>query len=98
VGCKMDSRFILALKAHSWLKWFCCPHCGSNSTISKNGRCTICDEQLVLVREEVIKNEIIDDIAENNSNFLMPWEPGPSFYYHVQWIQWAGTGIEVDIS
>jgi hypothetical protein len=91
----MDKNFILALKAHSWLKWFCCPHCGSNSTISKNGRCTICDERLVLVRDEIIES---NDIAENDSNLLMPWVAGPSFYYHVQWIQWAGTSIEVDIS
>jgi hypothetical protein len=98
VGCKMDSRFILALKAHSWLKWFCCPHCGSNSTISKNGRCNICDENLVLVRDEIIENDIVNDIAENDSNLLMPWEAGPSFYYHVQWDPMPYARIEVDIS
>jgi hypothetical protein len=94
----MDDGFILALKAQSWLKWFCCPHCGSSSTISKNGRCTICDEQLVLVRGEKFEKGIVNDIAKNNSNLLMPWIDGPSFYYHKQWDSMPEIRIEVDIS
>jgi hypothetical protein len=94
----MDDRFILALKAQSWLKWFCCPHCGSNSAISKNGRCTICDDQLVLVRDGKFESDIIEEMTKNNLNILMPWIDGPSFYYHKQWESMPDIRIEVDIS
>jgi len=45
----MDEEFVLTLASQSWLKWFCCPHCGSDCTISRTGRCTECNEHLVLV-------------------------------------------------
>lgn len=89
----MDAEFILTIKSKSWLKWFCCPNCDSNFAISKNGRCNICDEHLVLKQDRSIEasNVIINDIVKNDSNSLMPWEQGSSFYYHAQWIQWDAS-------
>ena len=50
----MDAEFILALASQSWLKWFRCPHCYRDYTISKDGCCTECDEHLVLVRSQAV--------------------------------------------
>ncbi len=91
----MDTKSVLILKSQKWLKWFCCPHYDSNFPISKNGLCTNCNEQLVLVRDQPIESENLNDIAENNSNFLMPWEIGSSHYYHEQWIQWINPRFEI---
>jgi hypothetical protein len=96
----MDLEFVLTLKSQGWLKWFCCPHCGSNFAISKSGRCNVCDEYLVLKRGKSIEfeSDVLNDITDNKSNILMPWEVGSSFYYHMQWIQWDGPRLEIDIS
>ena len=82
----MDEAFVLTLASQSWLKWFSCPQCGSDYTISKNGRCTECDEPLVLVRSKPVACNI-RSCCPGNLNFLIPWQPGPSFYYHNQWNQ-----------
>ena len=96
----MNAEFIMILKSHKWLKWFCCPHCGSSFAISENGRCNACDEYLVLIKDRTFKfeSDIANDIMENDSNSLMPWELGSSFYYYSQWIQWDAPGIDIDIS
>jgi hypothetical protein len=87
----MDAEFVLNLASSSWLKWFCCPHCGSDYTISKNGRCTACDEHLVIVRSQEAGSDILND-------FLIPWQTGSSFYYHLQWNQLVRPIIEVNNS
>ena len=91
----MDEEFILTLASESWLKWFSCPHCGSDYTISKNGRCTECDEPLVLVRSRPVGCNNIRSGCPGNLNFLIPWQPGSSFYYHIQWNQLAVPMKEV---
>ena len=94
----MDLGFILTLKSQKWLKWFCCPHCGSNFPISRNGLCTNCNEPLVLMRDQMMEREPVSEFAENNTNLLMPWEIGPLHYYHTQWIQWTVHKLEIDNS
>jgi hypothetical protein len=96
----MNAEFILNLKSHSWLKWFCCSNCGREFAISENGRCNVCDGYLVLKRDKTVEfeSDVINNLVANNSDSLMPWELGSSFYYHAQWIQWAGPRLEIDIS
>ena len=84
----MDAEFVLTLASQSWLKWFSCSHCGSDYTISKNGRCTDCDEHLLLVRSRAVGCDILNGCPVN-LNFLIPWQSGSSFYYHTQWNQLA---------
>jgi hypothetical protein len=93
----MDAEFVLTLASSSWLKWFCCPNCGSDYTISKNGRCNACDEHLVLVRNQGVRGDILDGFS-GNLNFLIPWQTGSSFYYHLQWNQLVSPTIEVNNS
>ena len=80
----MDAEFVLTLASQSWLKWFCCPHCGSDHYTSRDGRCTECNEQLVLVRNQAVGCDILDGLT-GERNFLIPWQTGSSFYYHNQW-------------
>ena len=80
----MDAEFVLTLASQSWLKWFSCPHCDSDCTISKTGRCTECNEHLVFVRSEAVGCNILNGFS-GKLNSLIPWQPGSSFYYHTQW-------------
>jgi uncharacterized protein with PIN domain len=93
----MDGEFVLTLASQSWLKWFCCPHCGSNYTMSKTGRCTECNQLLVLVRSQAVGCDILDGISSKLS-FLIPSQTGSSFYYHNQWNRLVSPMIEVDNS
>ena len=90
----MDEAFVLTLASQSWLKWFSCPQCGSDYTISKNGRCTECNEHLVLVRSQTIRCHIFDG-CPGNLNFLIPLITGSSFYYYAQWNQLPNPSIEI---
>ena len=84
----MDEEFVLTLASQSWLKWFSCSHCGSDYTISKNGRCTDCDEPLLLVRSRPVKCNFFS-VNPSNLNFLIPWQSGSYSYYYTQWNQLA---------
>ena len=88
----MDAEFFLTLASQSWLKWLSCPHCDSDCTISKTGRCTECNEHLVSVRSEVVGCNIINGFS-GKLNSLIPWQTGSSFYYHVQWNQLTTSPI-----
>jgi hypothetical protein len=91
----MNPEFIIALTVQPWLKWFCCPHCGNNYAISKDGRCSFCDEDLVIVSDSVVESDIL---MECSSNLGMPWVGGSSYYYHTQWTKWISNEIEFDNS
>jgi uncharacterized protein with PIN domain len=93
----MDAEFVLTLASQSWLKWFSCPHCGSDHPTSRNGRCTECNEHMTLVRNEVIESDVLNDFS-GKLNSLIPWQPGSSFYYHNQWNRLVNPIIEIDNS
>ena len=80
----MDAEFVLTLASQSWLKWFTCSLCGSEYLTSRNGRCTQCNEHLVLVRSQAVDSDVLDGLS-GNLNSLIPLQTGSSFYYHVQW-------------
>ena len=95
----MDEEFVLTLvltlASQSWLKWFCCPHCGSDYPTSRNGRCTQCDEQLVLAKNQAVGSDVIDGFSRR-LNSLIPLQTGSSFYYHNQWNQLVNPILERD--
>ena len=93
----MDAEFLLTLASESWLKWFCCPHCGNDYTISKNGLCNECNEQLVLVKNSTAKSNIINGFS-CKLNSIIPGQIGLSHYYHAQWNQLSIPVIELDHS
>ena len=86
---------VLTLASQSWLKWFCCPHCGSDYTITKTGRCTECNDQLVIVRSQAVRCDILNGYS-GKLNSLIPWQPGSSSYYHNQWNQLVNPILERD--
>ena len=90
----MDAEFVLTLASQSWLKWFCCPHCGSDHSTSRDGRCTECNEQLVLVRNQAVGCDILNGLS-GELKFLISWQTGSSFYYHNQWNPLASPITEV---
>ena len=93
----MDAEFVLTLASQSWLKWFSCPHCGSDHPTSRNGRCTECDEQLVLVKNQAVGNDDLNGFS-GKLNSLIPLQTGSSFYYHNQWNRLVNPIIERDNS
>jgi uncharacterized protein with PIN domain len=80
----MDAEFVLTLASQSWLKWFSCPHCGSDCPTSRNGRCTQCDAQLVLVRNQTVESDVLNGFSRKLDS-LIPLRTGSSNYYHDQW-------------
>ena len=90
----MNAEFVLTLASQSWLKWFSCPHCGSDHPTSRNGRCTECDEQLVLVKNQAVGNDVLNGLS-GKLNSLIPLQTGSSFYYHNQWNRLANPITEV---
>jgi hypothetical protein len=93
----MDAEFVLTLASQSWLKWFSCPHCGSDYPTSKNGRCTQCDEHLVLVRSQEVRSDVLIGFSSKLDS-LIPLRTGSSFYYHNQWNRLVNQIIEIEIS
>jgi uncharacterized protein with PIN domain len=91
----MDAEFVLTLASQSWLKWFSCPHCGSDCPTSKNGRCAQCDEPLVLVGSPAVDGDALDGIS-SKLNSLIPLRTGSSYYYHNQWNRLVNPIIERD--
>ena len=91
----MDAEFVLTLASQSWLKWFSCPHCGSNYPTSRNGRCAQCDEHLVLVRNEAVGSDVLDGFSCNFDS-LIPLQTGSSYYYYNQWNRLVNPIIEID--
>jgi len=93
----MDAEFVLTLASQSWLKWFCCPHCGSDCPTSRDGRCAECNEELVLVRNKAVGSGVLDGFS-GKLNSLIPMQAGSSYYYYNQWNRLINPIVEVDNS
>lgn len=93
----MDADYLIAVASNSWLKWFCCPNCGNDFTISLDGHCVVCNEPLVLVKSHLAECSRLKGChAELNS--LIPWQAGSSFYYYSQWNRSTEPEIDVENS